>query len=179
MIREVDLVSYLPPFMQVYQETVATLQAETPEFLIVWKATDRVLYNHFISTADEYGISRFEKMLGIVATGEDTLEDRRMKVRNHWYNQIPYTMRTLIQKLASILGETYDFSLHIEFYNIFLTIYAFQARVKHEEIEHTLSFMVPMNMVINIIYENPLVGKNYCGVYRMETDILQLKQRRI
>ena len=56
MIRDVDLVSYLPPFMQTYKEPVAALEAENPEFQIIWKATDRVLYNRFISTADEYGI---------------------------------------------------------------------------------------------------------------------------
>ena len=58
MIREVDLVSYLPPFMQTYKEPVAALEAENPEFQIGWKATDKVLKNRFISTADEYGISR-------------------------------------------------------------------------------------------------------------------------
>ena len=59
MIREVDLVSYLPPYLQEYnQETVAALEAENPEFRLIWEASDRVLYNEFIATADEYGISR-------------------------------------------------------------------------------------------------------------------------
>ena len=58
MIREVDLVSYLPPFMQSYKEPVAALEAENPEFSLMWSATDRCLRNRFISTADEYGISQ-------------------------------------------------------------------------------------------------------------------------
>ena len=32
MIREVDLVSYLPPFMQGYKELTSALEAESPEF---------------------------------------------------------------------------------------------------------------------------------------------------
>ena len=37
MIREVDLVSYLPPYLQEYnQETVAALEAENPEFRLIW-----------------------------------------------------------------------------------------------------------------------------------------------
>ena len=48
MIREVDLVSYLPPFMQTYKEPVAALEAENPEIQIVWKATDKVMKNRFI-----------------------------------------------------------------------------------------------------------------------------------
>ena len=71
MIREVDLVSYLPPFMQSYKEPVAALEAENPEFSLMWSATDRCLRNRFISTADEYGISRFEKMLKIYPTAKD------------------------------------------------------------------------------------------------------------
>ena len=43
MIREVDLVSYLPPFMQNYKEPVAALEAENPEFSLMWSATDKCL----------------------------------------------------------------------------------------------------------------------------------------
>ena len=49
MIREVDLVSYLPPFLAEYQETNLTLTAENPEFALVWKAADQVLTNEFIA----------------------------------------------------------------------------------------------------------------------------------
>lgn len=63
MIRDVDLVSYLPPYLVGYEENHATLEAENPEFILVWNAADRVLYNEFIETANEYGISRFEKIL--------------------------------------------------------------------------------------------------------------------
>ena len=89
MIRDVDFVDYyLPPFMQKYKEPVAAMKAEEPEFQIVWKAVDRILYNHFISTADEYGISRFEKMLGIYPSSEDTLESRRSRVQSKWFNTV-------------------------------------------------------------------------------------------
>ena len=97
MIREVDLVSYLPPFMQNYKETVAALEAENPEFAIIWKATDKVLYNHFISKADEYGLSRFEKLLGIFPTSDDTLESRRSRVQSKWFNTLRDTLRVLLQ----------------------------------------------------------------------------------
>lgn len=43
MIREVDLVSYLPPFIAEYRETNLTLTAENPEFMLVWQAADRTL----------------------------------------------------------------------------------------------------------------------------------------
>ena len=53
MIREVDLVSYLPPFIADYKETSAALTTENPEFVLIWKAAERALYNEFIGTASE------------------------------------------------------------------------------------------------------------------------------
>ena len=78
MIREVDLVSYLPPFLAEYKEINMALAAENPEFGFLWEAADRMLRNEFILSADEYGISRFEKMLGILPSASDTLENRKI-----------------------------------------------------------------------------------------------------
>lgn len=149
MIREVDLVSYLPPFMQNYKEPVAALEAENPEFILIWKATDRVLYNHFISTADEYGIGRYEKMLGIHPTSEDTLESRRSRVQSKWFNTIPYTMKVLLQKLKVLCGDT-DFTLTHDFtigYTLTLeTDLELYGQV--EELEYIINTMIPENIVV-------------------------------
>lgn len=105
MIREVDLVSYLPPFMADFKEVAVTLEAENPEFKIIWDAANQVLYNEFIATADEYGISRFEAILKILPSKEDTLESRRARVQARWFNAIPYTMKALISKLIALCGD--------------------------------------------------------------------------
>ena len=41
MTREVDLVSYLPPFLAEFKEIAVTLEAENPEFVLVWNAAER------------------------------------------------------------------------------------------------------------------------------------------
>ena len=89
MSREINLVSYLPEFMQQYKEPVATLDAENPEFVLLWKNAEKILYNRFISTADEYGISRFESLLGIYPARTDSIEVRRQRVLLRWYNKLP------------------------------------------------------------------------------------------
>lgn len=150
MIREVDLVSYLPQFMQTYKEPVAALDAENPEFDIVWSAADRVLKNRFISTADEYGISRFEKMLGIYPSEEDTLESRRSRVQSKWFNTMPYTMRTLLSKLTVLCGDS-DFTLTHNFdVGYTLTIQTnLEKYGQVEELESILSSMLPENIVVD------------------------------
>ena len=152
MIRDVDLVDYyLPTFMQKYNEPVAALKAEEPEFLLVWKAADRVLYNHFISTADDYGISRFEKLLGILPLPEDTLESRRERVRSRWFKSIPYTLKTLINKLITLCGDR-DFTIMADFsesytmvLNVSLSLFG-----QVDELNDILSYMIPQNIVVEV-----------------------------
>lgn len=149
MIREVDLVSYLPPFMQSYKEPVAALEAENPEFSLMWSATDRCLRNRFISTADEYGISRFEKMLKIYPTADDTLESRRSRVQSKWLNTIPYTWKVLLQKLLVLCGDS-DFEVTGNFktgYTLYIdTDLELYGQV--EELENIINTMIPENLVV-------------------------------
>lgn len=149
MIREVDLVSYLPPFMQSYKEPVAALEAENPEFSLMWSATDRCLRNRFISTADEYGISRFEKMLKIYPTADDTLESRRSRVQSKWFNTIPYTWKVLLQKLLVLCGNS-DFEVTGDFktgYTLYIdTDLELYGQV--EELENIINTMIPENLVV-------------------------------
>lgn len=180
MIRQVDLVSYLPPFMKAYKEPVAALDAENPEFYLMWSAVDRVLRNRFIETADEYGLSRYEKILGIYPSAEDTLESRRSRVRSKWFNQIPYTMKTLLSKLEVLCGDT-DFILTHNF-NVGYTLTIQTALEKFgqvEELESILREMLPENIVVestnNILWDAEgflLFGGGVCAVsvYTLSND---------
>lgn len=148
MIREVDLVSYLPPFMQTYKEPVAALEAENPEFHIIWSAADKVLRNRFTSTADEYGLSRFETLLGIYPSEEDTLESRRSRVQARWFNSIPYTLKALIAKLVALCGNS-DFTIVKEYQNYRIEILTnLELFGQVEELEHMIDSMIPCNMVV-------------------------------
>lgn len=154
MIREVDLVSYLPPFMADFKEISVTLEAENPEFKIVWEAAHRVLYNEFIATADEYGISRFEKILNILPSKEDTLESRRARVQARWFNAIPYTMRAFISKLIALCGENnFTITKEFDFYKLMIET-DLELFGQVEELEHIINTMIPCNIVV--ISENKI-----------------------
>ena len=181
MKKEADLVSYLPPFMQAYKEPVAALEAENPEFNFLWEAADRILRNHFISTADEYGISRFEKILDIFPSVEESLDIRRARVQNRWFNVAPYTLRVLALKLAELLGGEHNFSIGTDFseaYGMVLVVYSIDDS-QMEEIKYILSVMVPVDIVTDIIYESPHKGCIYYGTLMSEADIIEIKQRQV
>ncbi len=163
MIREVALVSYLPPFIAEYKETNITLTAENPEFVLVWKAADRALKNEFIATADEYGIGRFEKILHILPSRDDTLESRRLRVQSRWFTTLPYTWRMFLQKLIVLCGEN-DFTVikRFDFYRIDLQV-ELKLFGQIEELERIIETMVPCNMVVesnNKLFED--FGNTVC-----------------
>lgn len=165
MIREVDLLNYLPLFMQDFKEIAVTLEAENPEFVLVWTAADQVLKNEFIATADAYGISRFESMLGILSYDEDTLESRRARVAARWFNSIPYTLKALLAKLTTVCGDT-DFVLTNDFetgYTLTL-ITDLENFGQVEELEEVLESWLPAN--INYVSLNQIPcdaeGNAYC-----------------
>lgn len=149
-MREVDLVSYLPPFLSKYKETVATLRAEDPEFRLIWDATKRVLNNEFILTADEYGISRYEKILGLYPEKEDTLESRRARVLTRWTTTLPYTERMLIEKLIAICGENnFTFIKNYDEYKIEIEV-SVELFGQLEELENVIGQLAPCNIVIAV-----------------------------
>lgn len=149
MTRDVSLLAYLPPFMQNFTEIAATLNAEDPEFVIVWDSADRVLKNQFIATADEYGISRFEKILKIFPSKEDTLESRRSRVQNRWFNDMPCTLRTLVYRLTMLCAD-HGFTLTKYFTDAYtLEIYTdLELFGQVEELERIIGSVIPCNLVV-------------------------------
>lgn len=149
MIREVDLVSYLPAFMQKYKETVAALKAEEPELNAVWENVHKIFYNHFISTADEYGVSRFEKMLGITPNVDDTLEFRKAVIKSKWCSQIPYTEKGVKDKLKILCGSEDNFIYEYKEYLLKIKI----ALVKKNMVNEVLNLLyqiIPENIRIQV-----------------------------
>lgn len=148
MNREVDLLTYLPPFLQEFKENQETLNAENPEFILAWNGADRVLKNAFIETADEYGISRFERILKITPLNTDTLEIRRRRVMLRWFDRIPYTLRAFLEGLSEISRGS-DFSVVKEYlkYKIGITTDLEEAG-QAEELDRLIEEMMPCNMVV-------------------------------
>ena len=171
MIREVVLQKHLPPFMTEYKEIDECLEAENPEFRLAWNAADRTLKNEFIENADEYGISRFEKLLNILPYQEDTLEARRARVFIKWFNMIPYTWRVFLNRLQLICGEN-NFTIEGDFDHYLIKLDVnLEAFGLMETLEALLITMVPCNMVLDVFNKIPadingqaLIYIGFCAV---------------
>ena len=168
MLREPELKSYLPPHLLEYKEISAVLDAEDPEFAIAWSAAEKILRNEFIETADENGIERFEKLLGLLPYEDDSLEARRARVFTNWFSALPYTLKMLIKKLTVLCGGD-DFTVTKKFDKYTITVNT-HLRLHSQllALREVLNDMIPANMVIksnnSIIIHADGSAKLYTGL---------------
>ena len=174
MTRNVNLASYLPSFLAEFKENIALLDAENPEFEFLWKSFDRILKNEYISTANEYGLSRFEDIVGIKPLPDDTLESRRSRVLSRWFNHIPLTLKGLKKRLALICGEQ-GYSVTIKDYIITISVYT-RFDSQKEELKQLINDVIPANMLPLLIYEKALKFEIHNAGIISEANILNIRQ---
>lgn len=124
MAKDINLLSYWMPILRNLKEFKEIAKAEEPELRLILGAIDRTLANMFIETADEYGIKRFEKMMGIYPAEGESLESRRLTVLMQWNNKVPYTDRELENRLNVICGgkDKYKIIRNYNDYEIDITV---------------------------------------------------------
>lgn len=80
-----NLIRYLPDILKRNLDFRILMEVQEKYGLQpLWEAAQTVFDDQFISTADEYGIARFEGILGLKPDKDDTLEDRRKAVLMAW-----------------------------------------------------------------------------------------------
>lgn len=109
MIRAVDLINYLPKYVQNYKQLKLIMERLTPEIQLLEDETEIIKDNQFISNCNETGISMFENLLEIYPAIDDDLQTRIDRVLLKWRDYPPYTLRYLINVLNDLYGvENYE-----------------------------------------------------------------------
>lgn len=179
MVREVNLISYLPEFIQEYREIKHIMNSEQPEIQKLEDETEIIKDNQFILTCDLNGITRFEKLLGITPLSDDTLESRKSRVISRWNDMIPYTYEVLRDKLNLICGEgNYLMIPNFNDYELEIMV-SLPLCGQADELDYMLSYMVPAN--IDVIARNNMVrtmtGTVHGGGTTIETSNFTLQSK--
>lgn len=149
MARQVDLAVYVPPVIQSIQEFIQIFKAENVQINEVLKQVESVTNDQYIYNATDYGISRWEKIIGIRPRSGDSLEDRRFTVLSKLNAKLPYTYRTLEQRLIALVGED---GFTMRYVNATYTLYvrvALSQQKQYEAILNVLNETVPANIIID------------------------------
>lgn len=163
MAKAINLESYWLPILRNLYEFKQIAIAEEPELRYILEAIDRTIANMFISTADEYGISRFESILGIYPEADATLESRRFAVLLKWNSYIPYTYNELYRQLVALCGEG-NFAIEQDFNKYFIKITTSLGTVgSFDQVLALLKKMLPCNLVLEL--ENSIYGDTSTTIY--------------
>ena len=171
MVRDINLIHYLPLFVQEYREIKHIMDAENPEFQLVADESEVLKNNQFITTCDENGIARFEKILGIYPNPGDSIEIRRKNIMVHWYTNDVYTLLTLKNRLSMLQGndniqltwnEDDPFLLHVvtrlELKGQVDTLYQILESMLPANIAYDSDNYIEFNETFTIFYGAGLVG---------------------
>ena len=175
MVRDIDLLHYLPPFVQEYREMQKVMKAEEPEFQLVADESEVLKNNQFIETCNEVGIARFEKILHITPSSEDTLDSRKSRVKIRWNDAVPYTWNVFLMKMQTLCGDDFTVVEDWNNYQLHLTTHL-DLYGQIDELENILEYMPPAN--IEVIANNELNykvdGSLYSALGMAFADIFEL-----
>jgi len=148
------LIDYLPHYMQEYMEIRTIMQVEQPEIDTLWDAIEKAFADQYILDATNYGVSRWETMLGIHPKDTDTLDERKFRILTRLNSELPYTITKLNEALTTLCGEDgYSIDLQPENYHIEVKL-ALSNESNYSEVENILKKMLPANLSqhIQIMY---------------------------
>jgi len=129
------------------EEYNAIMDAVQPELTFAASSLFKSFRNRCPSIADADGIRAWEAILGIIADpAVETIEFRQFRVISRISSSLPYTERTLIQIMDSILGaDGWEYELDTGDYD--LTITSLQpGSLWLEEMRRTIARIIPANM---------------------------------
>lgn len=153
---ERKLIDYIPPEFQKYEELKAIFNTEQFDFVTFWDhGVQTVMNEQFITSLDEWGCEKWEKMIGISYLSDDTLDQRRFRILSYLSVRLPYTYRQLQNILESLYGKngflTYLFSNE---YNLVVRLSLSNER-NYNTACSMLRPIVPANLTINVYMFNP------------------------
>ena len=162
--------------MQNFTEIKQITKVEQKETDALDYEIGKVLDNAFIEDCDEYGIKKYEKLVGATPTAQDTLESRKSRVLIRWNDFIPYSYRVLIRKLNIFCGvNNYDISGDLKNYELFISTHL-SIIGQTAELEKMLDKMLPVPIMFTLFndLEYELTGYVHSHGITVETKAITI-----
>jgi len=163
-----ELLRYLPTVMRDTEELKQIMTAEQPEIFDLWEAVQRVMNEQFIGQMSDFGVRRWENILRIRPSPEDTLDDRKERILLIIRMKLPFTMRWLRRWLNDNIGaNNYDLSLDRYTLHIFLNYNAWGGEWRRVFIDvlDLLGWVRPANIVLGITGQHAIYGETNIGAW--------------
>lgn len=103
----INTIQYYPPHIADIEEFKRIAKVYDKKLQLIWDNIDQMQTNRRFDEMDEAECSRWEAMLNIKLTGEETLGDRRRNIKGIWTSGLPYTAKKFKEVLDAMIGSEY------------------------------------------------------------------------
>ena len=160
---ETNICKYYPHWFRRILDFQALCYTERQELRFLAEAMDQIHKNLFVQTMDEGTTAQWEAILRILATPEEDLAFRRLRVLNRLALHPPFTLIFLREKLDLIFGPG-NYTVEVDYPNYTLYI---ESSVKNQQ------YFSEVSALLNIIKPCHIV---YISRPRVETDLLMAER---
>lgn len=172
MAYKTPMIEFLPEFMREYLEIQEIMDTEQKEFDDLWVEHDTILADNFVMACDEYGLSRWEKVVKITPKSDASLQERKYAVLARINEQLPYSYRRLFEMVQGICGDNeFQLSLTPEEYLLGMKLRANAQTAESDAfgLLAAVDALVERVKPCNIVYQSSLFDRHsgnissFCG----------------
>lgn len=143
---KVNVLNNLPPVIRVLREIQDIGETDNHFLNQLYDALEQLMNDQFVYLAGEKGIRRWEKILGLVPSGD--LETRRFAILNRLNVRIPYTYRMLRDRLTAMFGDKYSMELVNDTATLYITLYGV-TDVQAKDARNMIEVIIPANLYLD------------------------------
>ncbi len=159
----IDTIRYFPQHVANIEEFKRIAAVYDKKLQVVWDDLSQMQTNKRFDDMDEEECSKWEQMLKIKITGEETLGDRRRNIKGVWASGLPYTARKFKEVLDAMVGPEY-YLLDINQANKTLKVdLMLDVIMKDTYIYNLMRAMAPADMIVtvSIVFNRNRAFKGY------------------
>lgn len=159
----IDTIRYFPQHVANIEEFKRIAAVYDKKLQVVWDDLSQMQTNKRFDDMDEEECSKWEQMLKIKITGEETLGDRRRNIKGIWTSGLPYTARKFKEVLDAMVGQEY-YLLDINKVNKTLKVdLMLDVIMKDTYIYKLMRAMAPADMIVtvSIVFNRNRAFKGY------------------
>ena len=159
----IDTIRYFPQHVANIEEFKRIAAVYDKKLQVVWDDLSQMQTNKRFDDMDEEECSKWEQMLKIKITGEETLGDRRRNIKGIWASGLTYTARKFKEVLDAMVGPEY-YLLDINQANKTLKVdLMLDVIMKDTYIYNLMRAMAPADMIVtvSIVFNRNRAFKGY------------------
>lgn len=138
MFNAPEIITMIPDIAQIYN--VNDAQCDELE-----SAIEELDNNLFLEEMNENMIARWESMLQITALDDDTVEDRRFRIKMKVLENLPYSYNEILRRLHNLCPEGCEFILNEKLIEAQVKL-ALTSKRMLEDVDKLLADILPLNI---------------------------------